>query len=265
MQDWLGHPAVQGGILPFIAALAVAAPLARTRWLALAQVAGFAACATLAIGWSLESLPSTRRLALVAVASLALCVLVEQVRTRSARILVVAVLAASSAWVLWRLLAQKELAAAAGAGLVIAAYVAWQAAATLRVSADPVRGAAAAAALGFGTGVVAILGASALLGVSGLAAGSAAAATLCVQALRGRPAPDGRSVSLPATVAASLVGVAAVMTAELPWYVLIPLLAVAPAAMLATPAGARWRASLAFPLSLVPALAAVALAWYRPL
>jgi hypothetical protein len=264
LQEWLSHPAVQGGFLPFLVALAVAAPLARTRWLALAQAAGFAVCVTLAIGWSLESLTSTRKLAMVTIASPVLGVFVERVRTRAAEAAAVLLLAAASSWVFWRVLAQKELVATAGAGLLTAGYVAWQAAAALRISRDPVRGAAAAAALGFGTGVVAILGASALLGVAGLAAGSAAAATLLVQALRGKAAPDGRSMALPATAAAALVAVAAVMTAQLPWYVLLPMLAVAPASLLARSRGVRWRAPLAFALSLAPALGAVALAWYRP-
>lgn len=250
--------------MPFIVALALAAPLARTRWLAVAQAAGFAACATIAIGWSFESLTATRKLAIVGVASLVLCVFVERSRKPWAETLCVLLLAAASVWVLWRLLVQKELAAAAVAGVLAAAYVAWQVAASLKISADPVRGTAAAAALGFSAGAVAILGASAVLGIAALAAGFAAAATLIVQAWRGVAAPHARSASLPATSVAALVPAAAVMTGELSWYVLLPLLAVSPSVLLARAAGVRWRATLAFLFALVPGLVAVALAWFRP-
>jgi len=264
LQEWLGHPAVQGGGLPFVVALVLAAALARTRWLAFAQAAGFAACVTLAIGWSFESLTSTRKLAIVAVASVLLCLFVERFRTRASNVACIVLIAASSTWVLWRLLAQMDLPAALAAGLLAAAYVAWLTGSSLKASADPVRGAAAGAALGFGTGVLAILGASAVLGVAALAAGSAAAATLVVQALRNSPSPVERSISLPAVTAAALAGTAAVMTAELPGYALLPMLAVPPATLLARPAGAFRRGALAFVFALVPAAIAVALVWFRP-
>jgi hypothetical protein len=250
--------------MPFVVALALAAFLARTRWLAIAQAAGFAVSVTLAVGWSFESLTSTRKLALVAVASLLLCLLVERLRTKVADIVCVALLALSNTWVLWRLLAQKDLVAAVVAGVLAAAYVAWISGSTLKVSDDPVRGAAGGAALGFGTGVLAILGASAVLGVVALAVGSAAAATLLVQALRNTSAPAGRSISLPAASAAALVGTAAVMTAELPWYALLPMLAVPHATLLSRPTGVFARAALAFVFALVPAAVAAVLAWFHP-
>jgi hypothetical protein len=165
---------------------------------------------------------------------------------------------------LWRLLAQKELAAAVGAGVLAAGYVAWQVAASIKASADALRGTAAAAVLGLSAGAVAILGASALLGMAALAAGFAAAATVIVQFLRGAAAQSSRSIAIPATTVAALVPPAAVMTGELPWYVLLPLLAVAPATLLARADGVRLRAAIAFLFALVPGLAAVALAWFRP-
>lgn len=250
--------------MPFVVGLAVAA-FARTRWLAFAQAAGLAAAVTLAIGWSFESLTSTRKLALAAIASLLLCVWMERARSRAAEIVCIVILAGSSTWVLWRLLAQKDATAALFVAGMAAAYVAWQVGSTLKVSTDPVRGAAAATALGLGTGVTAILGASAVLGVVGLAAGSAAAATLVVQALRGDGVTrSSSSISLPACTAAALAGTAAVMSADLPWYALLPLLAVAPATLLARYPGALARAASALAYALIPATVAAALAWFRP-
>jgi hypothetical protein len=86
-----------------------------------------------------------------------------------------------------------------------------------------------------------------------------------VQLLRGSAAPVGRSISLPAATVAALAGVNGVMTAELSWYALLPLLLIAPVARLVpamlTP---RIRSIAAFALCLIPAAAAIALAWFRP-
>jgi hypothetical protein len=255
------------GILPFAVGLIVAFPLARTRWLSLAQVAGFIVCVTLATGWSLEPMTSTRKLAVAGVAVVVLCAVVESdtARWRAVAAIVSAVLAAATLWMLWRLLAQKEMGAAALAGVPATLYVAAQSGAMLHAGDDPPRAAAAGAVLGLATGVVAILGASAVLGTFALAAGSAAAATLGAQFLRNAAAPVGRSLSLPVATVAGLAGVNGVMTAELPWYALLPLLLVAPIARLA-PATlpVRLRCVAAFALALVPAAAAVALAWFRP-
>ena len=266
MQEWLAHPAVQGGLAPFAAGLAAAAVLARTRWLALAQVLGFAVAVTLAIGWSIEPLTSIRKLAIIGISTAVLCIAYEwaRARSRAASAVAVSVLAVASAWMLWRLLVQKDMPDAIVAGVLAAAYVAWQAGTTLKVSADPVRGAAAGAMLGFAAGGLALLGASAVLGVVALGAGFAAAATLVVQALRNKAASAGRSISLPAAGIAALVGGAAVMSAELPWYTLLPTVAVAPATALSRSESPRTRGAVACLCSFVPVLAAIALAWFRP-
>src|SRR4051812_50124685 len=117
MEEWLGHPAVQAGALPFAVALVVAAALARTRFVALAQIAGFVACTTLAIGWSLESLTSTRKLVFVAVA-VGLAGLVAQAQSpRRGRGVggPLAFLPAGNFWVTWRGLAPKKARPAVGA------------------------------------------------------------------------------------------------------------------------------------------------------
>ncbi|HEY8048271.1 MAG TPA: hypothetical protein VIE63_03805, partial [Ramlibacter sp.] len=266
METWLSHPAMQAAAIPFVAAFAVALALGRTRWLAFAQVIGFVPSATLAIGWSIESLTSTRKLAIIGAAVLVLCVLVEwgHSRWRATATASCAVLAVACVWMLWRLLAQRDAGAAVLAAVLAATYVAAQAAMMLRAGEDPVRAAAAGSTLGWATGVVALLGASAVLGTVALAVGSAAFATLGVQWLRGAAAPTGRSISLPAATVAGLAGVNAVMAAELPGYALLPLLLVVPAARLApSTLGVRPRAIAAVALAIVPAAAAVALAWFH--
>src|SRR3569832_496178 len=159
MEAWLGHPAVQGGLLPFAVSFAAAGALARTRWLALALLAGFAICATLVIGWSIESLSTTRKLALIGAGTSALCLAVEQERAVSIKLRATCVfaLAAASPWMVSRLLGQKAAAAALAAGALAASYVALQCAGTLAISRDPVRGAASGVMLGAGAGTTAKL------------------------------------------------------------------------------------------------------------
>lgn len=265
MEDWLGHPAVQAGAIPFIVALAVAAFVAPTRWAFLAPVAGFIACATLAVGWSMESLNAIRKLALIGAGTALLCVTIETARIhrRAAEAFALLALCAGTTWMLWRLLAQKDGGAAILAAVLAMAYVATLAASIFR-SDDPVRAASGAWVLGVGTGAVAILGASALLGITAMGAGVAAAATLLAMVARGSAAA-GRSAFLPAIAVAALAGAAAVIAAQLPWYALLPMMLVIPIARLA-PAriGALERAIVASSLGALPAAVSVALAWYRP-
>ncbi|HUR88074.1 MAG TPA: hypothetical protein VMZ74_03215 [Ramlibacter sp.] len=267
METWLSHPAVQAVGLPFIVALIVALPLARTRWLAIAQVAGFAVCATLVAGWSLEALTSTRKLAIIGIATLALCALVEvgSSNWRAAAATSAVALGFAAAWMLWRLLAQKEIGPALLAALLAAGYVVLQAGLSLHAGADPVRSTAAGAVLALATGAVAILGASAVLGSMAIAVGVSAVATLVLPWLRNEAPPRGRSIALPVSAVAALGDVAAVLVAELPGYCLVPLALVFPVSHLA-PAlrPVRTRAAVAFALALIPAAAAIALAWFRP-
>lgn len=267
MTDLLQNPAVQAGVAPFVAAVTASAVLARSRLLALAQVAGFLAVVVLAIGLSFESLTATRKLVLVGLGTAVAALAVEWrggiERSRVTRAVLLGLLAAGSTWMLWRLLVQKDATGAILAALLAAAYVVTLVDSTLRVAADPVRGAAAGLMLGLGTGAVAVLGASALLGFIGIAMGASAGATLLVQMLRGRTAAAGATISLPAGAISALAGVLAVATASLPWYCLLPLLAV-PWAPYAVPVSLRplWlRAGLTSLAALIPALAAGVLAW----
>lgn len=268
MDELLQNPAVQSGVVPFIVALAVSAALASSRFLALAQVAGFLALAGLAIGFSFESLTATKKLVLIG-ASTALAAVALEAWGAAAkqRAVLHLLLAGACIWMLWRLLAQKDPGAAWIAALVAVAYSAVLAASTLRVGTDPVRGASAGLALGLGSGALAVLGASAVLGLVGIAVGASAGATLLVQMVRGRAAAVGASISLPAAVIAGLAGVLAVASASLPWYSLLPAVA-APLATLIVPQRVRplwWRAVLTSLAAMVPMLVAIGLAWAFPI
>jgi hypothetical protein len=264
MEELLQNPAIQAGIAPFVIALAVAAPLARSRFLGLAQVAGFLVLAALAIGFSFESLTAVKKLVLLAVGSGVAAVVLEAVPgRRELRWGVLALLGVGCVWMLWRLLAQREGASGYVQGLLAAGYVIALVESTLRVSIDPVRGACAGLMLGLGTGVLGILGASAVLGSAAIAVGASCGAVLLVQMLRGQAAPVGSTVVLPAAVVTGLAAVLANQSAALPWYCLLPVLAAPWVTRLLPEKGQRvWlKAIICSALALVPMLVAVALAW----
>lgn len=177
----------------------------------------------------------------------------------------VALLAGLAAvWVVLRLLQQKETTDALLAGAASALYLAALVESTLRVGSDSVRGAANGLVLGLASGALALLGASALLAQVGIAVGAAAGATLLVQMIAGRCTPAGATLSLPASVVAGLVGLLAVFTGALPWYCLLPTLAI-PWATRLVPVGSRpvWlTAFLTAIVAFIPLLLALGLAWF---
>lgn len=267
MNDLLHNPAVQAGVAPFVVALVATVMLQRTRLFGLAIGAGFLTVVFLALGFSLESMTSVRKMIVSGVAA-ALLVLVIEAAKLDAKPVIRAVLAAAAAaaaiWVIWRVLQQLETKGllVAGAGAVI--YMAALVESGNRIGSDSVRSASAALMLGLASGVLALLGASALLAQVGIAVGASAGAVLLVQMLTGKYAPTGWTLALPANVIAGLVGLLAVFTGGLTWYSLIPTLAI-PWATWVVPTGKYpvWlTAFLSALAALVPMLLAVAIAWF---
>jgi hypothetical protein len=267
MNEFLSNPAVQAGVAPFIAGLVVAIPLRNTRWLAWCIGAAFLVVVALTMGFALEPMTSSRKLVLATIAALLLLPLLEyRFPTRpAARLALLAVAgAAITAWVLSRLLLQKEavpaLVAAAGAALFLAGLLDGM---QRGPSGAPVQAAAVGVVLGLGTGVLAVLGASAQLAQIAIAIGAGAGAAV-LALLWGRP-PEGRgSLGLLAALVTGLAALLSVFTGALPWYCLLPVLAVPWAARLVPARSPRARLLTAFYTSCaaaVPMLLAVALAW----
>lgn len=267
MQSLLNHPAVQAAAVPFVVALVLAFALARTRWLAVAVASGLVVELALTVGFAIEPLTAVRKLMLATFIATAIAFAVEAAGVAQRRSLTMALAAAAAlaaAWTLQRVLAQKEVAIAvwlaAGAMVFVFAVVggSLQAAAS-----SPLRAAVVGACLGWGAGVLGLLGASALLAQLGLALGTASAAVALVQMIRGQESPLGWTLALPAAVGAALVALLASATGELPWYCLLPLPLVPWAARLVrAPSGAVWRSGFgAGCAALVPVVLAVGVAW----
>ena len=265
MEELLNHPAVQGGIAPFLAGLAVAALFAPVRLAGLAAVAGFAVTVYLVGGFSFVPLTATRKIVLVGLVAAAagVCVDLAFKPTRATGALLGVLFGAAAAWVFWTVLAQKPMNEALIRGGTVVAMVAWLVAACYALRDAPVRAGAAGLCLGLGVGIAAILAASASLGQYGMAVGAACGGFLLVQMIRGRTIAAGATLTLVIGVLLGLIAGGTLMLAALPWYAL-PVLALVPlAARIPLPAGLPvWgEAVLSSLLAGIPALAACFLVW----
>ncbi|BBJ22376.1 hypothetical protein [Candidatus Nitrotoga sp. AM1P] len=220
MQELLDHPAVQGGLAPFVIALIVAELLQRLRLSGLAIIAGFAITVYLVSGFSFEPLTSARKIVLLGLLSALLALTLLQFNWRPLRLILTIAGGIATVWMALRILQQQDMTHmllwSGGCALYVGWLIFWMD--TLHES--PVRAGSAGMALGLGTGGSALLGASALLGQFGLALGAAASAYLLLQAISNSRLPCGRSFTLPLSLIAGLTGCLAVLTAQLPWYAL---------------------------------------------
>lgn len=267
MDELLAHPAFQAGVAPLVVALAFALALRSSRLLGLAITAAFALVIALTVGYSFEPMTAMRKLVLAGLTT-AVLILILELRTTPASILVRAMLAGAAAaaalWLSWRVLQQQDGAKAAlwGAGAVV--YVALAVESSLQVREDDIRAACSSLMLGLAVGVLAILGASAVLGLVGIATAAGAGAVLLIRMVGTSHRPSGWTLVLPAAVISALVGLMAVFTGSLPWFCLIPTLAIPWATRLvATDRHSRpLTAALMLLAGLIPALLAAALAWF---
>ena len=240
--DLLHNPALQASAIPFVVALLLGVALATTRYLALAVVSGLIAVLALTIGFAPVPFTAVSKLWLATLAAALAALVLEALGVVASRRAIVAVAVGTglaAVWMLQRVLANQETTAAAWA-LAAGAFVltfATTASAITTGATSSLRAAVIGAGLGWGSGVLALLGASALLAQLGLALGSASAAVALAQLLRGREAPLGWTLVMPPAMAAALIGALAAATAELRWYCLIPLPFAALASRL-VPAGA---------------------------
>lgn len=260
MQEWLNHPAVQGGLAPFVVALVTAELFQRLRLSGLAIIAGFAVTVYLASDFSIDPLTASRKIVLLGIASSLVGIALGLFNWSLWRPILSVAAACAAVWVGVRVLQQHPLGEAMQWGAGCALYVGWLVFWMDDLRDAPVRAGSAGLALGLGSGGAALLGASALLGQFGLALGAAAGACLLIQMISNSPLPCGRVYTLPLSLVAGLTGSLAVLTARLPWYAL-PLLAVIPLAA-KIPVSEKWALWLQSLLLSVATLACAAGAVY---
>lgn len=245
LQELLDHPAVQAGLAPFLAALFTAKLFQRAKLSGLAVIAGFAATVYLVSDFGIEPLTASRKIVILGLTAALLALPLSLPGARRFGPLLAALAGAAAIWTTQRILQQQTTQVMLLWGTGCAAYGAILVWGMDRLGKEPLRAANAATALGLGTGAAALVGASALLGQFGLAAGSAAAAHLLIQLIGKQRIPTGRTFTLPLAVITGLTGCMAVLSAQLPWYTL-PVLAGIPfaAGLLPLPRQSAWIQSL---------------------
>ena len=264
MNELLGNPAFQSSVAPFLAGLVVAGALFAVRLGGLAAAAGLFATVYLVGDFTLESLDSKRKLVLVAMAAPVLGAIADLAfkPTRATGPVLGVLFAGAGYWVFMNLLQQKPRFELALYGAGLAAFMIWNVAATLALQADGLRAGAAGLGFGLGSGVGAVLGASALLGQYGMGLGAGCGAFLLIAMILGPRAVPGTALTLTASVAASLVATGAMLTGQFPWYALAALALVPAMVRLPLPAAAPWIQGIVAALyAAAAAVAAWVLAW----
>ncbi len=227
MQELLYHPAVQGGVAPFVIALITALLLQRVRLSGMAVVAGFAVTVYMVSGFAIDPLTTTRKLVWLGLASGLLALPLIPASRLLWRPVIAMFAAAAAVWMSVRILQHHTTVDALLWGAGGALYVGWLVYWMDELRTSPVRAGSTGLALGLGTGAAALIGASTLLGQYGLSLGAAAAAYLLILVAGNSQLSCGRSFTLPLAFIAGLIGYLAVLTAQLPWYAL-PVLAAVP-------------------------------------
>jgi len=258
---------VQGGVAPFVVGLVVMLLLQSVRLGGLAVVAAFATAVYFVAGFTFSPLTATRKIILLGFAAPVIGIAVDFgfKGTRAGALMLAIFAGAAALWTFWPVLMQREMAQVWLFGGVAAVAVAFMVGFGQMFLADhAVRAGAAGLGAGLGTGIAAILAASATYGLYGIALGAGSGAFLLVQMLRGKPGTAGTTFTLPVMLIPGLVAAGAMILAQLPWYSVLVLALIPVGALLPVPARARvWQQAILLSLyTFVVAGIACYLAWH---
>lgn len=232
MGDLLNYPEVQSVVLPFAAALVVAIILLRSGLglAGLGMIVGFVITVVFVNGVELLPLTATRKIIIAGLAGTLVGALADRqawgARNRLAVFTGLSVLAA--AWVMGIALLRQSGMDLLSATTGTLAYVVWIVYWTEKSRTRPLRAESGAVGFGLGTGLIAIMGSSALLGQLALAVSAASAGVLAALLLQKKDSA-GAALTLPASGLLGLIGCAVVAFASLPWLALL-ILSLAPMA-----------------------------------
>jgi hypothetical protein len=254
---------VQLGFEPFVAALIVSELFLRMRLSGLAIIAGFSVMLYLVSDFSFGPLTPEHKIVLLGFLSTLLSLLFMLFNPGWLRFLLTLAGGGAAIWTMLSILKQYELLAlplwAGGCAIYLGWLVFW----FDGLHESSARAGTAGMALGLGSGVSALLCATALPEKFGFAVGAAASAYLLIQIITNSPLPCGRIFTLPLSIIAGLSGCLAILTTKLPWYSL-PVLALIPVAAQIPLSGVRslrLQSVLLSVISLALAGSAVYLTW----
>jgi len=260
------NPIVQSSVLPLAAGLVCAALLYPLRLEGLAAIAGFIAAVAAIGNFGLEPLTATRKIVLTGAAAAAIGVLSDFAfkPTRFSAPVLGAIFGAAALWVFATVLQQKAPLELALVGAGVVALTVWLVSATVSLQLDAARAGAAGLMLSLGTGVSAVLGASALIGQYGMALGAACGGFLVLLLIIGPRVGAGHALTLTVSVLCALLAAASVLLAQVPAVALAALALVPVAARLPLPVTPLWtQPVLASVYAGVPAAGACALVWLQ--
>lgn len=227
MNDLLANPAIQSGIIPFVIAMLAAWGLRRLGWVwsGLGFAIAYYVSVYFAVGFQFTPLTSTRKILILGLVAITLGLVVDFLKQKPRFLPVVMFIlgAVAMAWVIWPVTARQEGGDFWMMLLPSLIYAGWLTASSESLRNKPDQGAMVALTLGLGTGISAMLGASALLGQLGIAIGAIAGGYLILLLLK-QNIQLGSNFMLPVGLFSGLLGIAAVVYASLPWYSLLPLL-----------------------------------------
>lgn len=232
MEQLLSRPEIQSAVVPFFTGLLLFLGLRKisaVAWLWAVFVA-FLISAILINGFTLTPLTGTRKIILLILASFVLAGLVNHLvpGTNIRRVIIPLSAIGAFLWVFWKIVLRMEavdMAIFLAASIALILWLIW---AFERISGDEARLQGAGFSLLLGTGLSAAVGASALLGQLGLSLSTASGGAFLAWVLMGKISDSKTPIgsTLPYALAASLLGLAAVIFARVPWYTLIPLAAI---------------------------------------
>jgi hypothetical protein len=269
MLELLDDPLFQSAVAPFLTALAAGLVLRKGGGLAGGAAFALAVIASvwMIMGLQFTPLNSTRKLVLAGGGAFVLGMALELLwRNRDSRWLhaLLGLGAAGAAlWLLWPRLGRLE---GMEAGLTVAlslAYAGLLVPMMNGLNRKPLALSAASLALGVGTAISAVIGASALLGQLGGTIAAAAGGIAVLLLIRGE-FRLGSGFALPMSLLAALIGISAVVYARLPWFAVAPMVLIPAMAHVPVPATLSLlpRGLLLLASTMLPAAAAIAIAWY---
>jgi hypothetical protein len=262
------NPVIQSVIVPFVVSLVVALLLRPHGWVwaGLSAVAGFAATVYLITDFQFFPLRSERKILLLGAGALLLGLLLDILPRQQRLISPVLFIAAASAalWLAWprfRFVEGVELWVMVVGG---AAYVGWMVVSFEGLRQRPVLADSACLSLGLGTGLAALLGATALYSQLALAIAAAVGARWLLSFLN-RPVVAGSVMLVPLVLVLAMLGFGAVIYAKLPWYSLLLLSLIPLLARVPLPGGqSGWKYNfLALVIVLVPTVLVIYLVWVK--
>ncbi len=230
MNELLSNPLFQSGIAPFGVSLLLGLIFYRLAgfWAGVAVVAGFYTAAWLVTDLKFFPLTSTRKILLLGLVALGVGLIFDLYRSapRWLTHLLFAAGFAAAVWLVWPVLMRKsdEWQTWMMAGLA-GGYVGWLQVSLFSLRDKSERVSIALLALAGGTGIAALLGASALLGQLASAIAAAMLAFLLAGLFSSRFSA-GSLLVVPVTLLCGLLGVAAHVYAKLPWMTLLILAAI---------------------------------------